>query len=227
MPEEHNRILTDHCADLLFCPTQTSVNNLAEEGITKGVHLVGDPMYDAVLLFSKISETHSTLLASLNISSKDYCLVTIHRPTNTDNPENLEEIFMAFRELDENIIFPVHPRTRDKIVDLIDDLDQFIPKLRLIEPISYLDMLSLEKNAKAIITDSGGIQKEAYWLRTPCVTLREETEWVETVDAGWNTLVGANREKILSAVRDWIAPDKKEIIFGDGKVAQRIAVLIE
>ncbi|RLD01146.1 MAG: UDP-N-acetylglucosamine 2-epimerase (non-hydrolyzing) [Chloroflexi bacterium] len=226
MPEEHNRVLTDHASDLLFCPTQVAASHLANEGITRGVHIVGDVMYDAVLAFSALSEEKSTLLTSLNIAPKDYSLATVHRPANTDNPENLHAIFEAFRELDENIIFPVHPRTRGKIADLIDNIEEFSPKLRLIEPVGYLDILSLEKNAKRILTDSGGIQKEAYWFQIPCVTLREETEWVETVESGWNTLVGADKEKILSAVENWIVPKKRPNVYGDGHAAEKIVEIL-
>ncbi|MBT7988327.1 MAG: UDP-N-acetylglucosamine 2-epimerase (non-hydrolyzing) [Anaerolineae bacterium] len=223
MPEEHNRILTDHASDLLFCPTQTAATHLANEGITKGVHIVGDVMYDAVLGFTGLAEQNSTLLKNMRIAPNNYFLATVHRPANTDNPENLMAIFEAFRELDENIIFPVHPRTRGKIADLIKNIEEFAPKLKLIEPVGYLDMLSLAKNAKTILTDSGGLQKEAYWLETPCITLREETEWVETVDAGWNTLVGANKEKILSAIIQWTMPYERPSIFGNGDAAKKIA----
>ena len=125
-----------------------------------------------------------------------------------------------------HIIFPVHPRTRGKIADMIEDIENFAPKLKLIEPVGYLDMLSLEKNAKTILTDSGGIQKEAYWLKTPCVTLREETEWVETVDAGWNTLVGADKGKIIDAVNNWVAPEKRLNLYGDGRAAEKIAKIL-
>ena len=226
MPEEHNSVLTDHASDLLFCPTEVAASHLADEGITKGVHIVGDVMYDAVLGFTALSGEKSTLLASLNIAPDDYLLATVHRPANTDNPENLMAIFEAFHELDENIIFPVHPRTRGKIADMIEDIENFAPKLKLIEPVGYLDMLSLEKNAKTILTDSGGIQKEAYWLKTPCVTLREETEWVETVDAGWNTLVGADKGKIIDAVNNWVAPEKRLNLYGDGRAAEKIAKIL-
>ena len=223
MPEEHNRVLTDHASDLLFCPTQTAARHLANEGITKGVHIVGDVMYDAVLGFIGLAEQNSTLLKNIGVAPNDYFLATVHRPANTDNPANLMAIFEAFRELDETIIFPVHPRTRGKIANLIDNIKGFAPKLKLIEPVGYLDMLSLAKNAKTILTDSGGLQKEAYWLDTPCVTLREETEWVETVDAGWNTLVGADKKKILSAVNDWAIPNKSPSIYGDGHAAEKIS----
>jgi UDP-GlcNAc3NAcA epimerase len=226
MPEEHNRILTDHVSDLLFCPTQVAATHLANEGITTGVHIVGDVMYDAVLGFTEPSEAKSTLLDSLHIAPDDYFLATIHRPENTDNPKNLMAIFEAFCELGKNILFPVHPRTREKIAELIDNLDEFAPKLKLIEPVGYLDMLSLEKNACAILTDSGGIQKEAYWLKTPCVTLREETEWVETVDACWNVLVGADTEKILSAVNEWIVPQECPNLYGDGVAAEKIIQIL-
>ncbi|MBC8506115.1 MAG: UDP-N-acetylglucosamine 2-epimerase, partial [Chloroflexi bacterium] len=198
------------------------VENLAKENITRGVHQVGDTMYDAVLQFSALSESRSTLLATLGVPSKEYLLVTVHRPANTDNPENLISILNAFRELDETIIFPVHPRTRDKITKLINDIENFAPKIKLIEPVGYLDMLSLEKNARMILTDSGGIQKEAYWLKTPCVTLRGETEWVETVDAGWNMLVGADKGKILTVVNEWVTPTESPNFYGDGRAAEKI-----
>jgi UDP-GlcNAc3NAcA epimerase len=190
--------------------------------LTRRVH---HRRYDvhAVLGFIGLAEKNSTLLKDMDISPNGYFLATVHRPANTDNPENLIAIFEAFRKLDTTIIFPVHPRTRGKIADLIENIEFFAPKLKLIEPIGYLDMLSLTKNAKTILTDSGGLQKEAYWLETPCVTLREETEWVETVDAGWNTLVGTSKKKILSAVNDWIMPKERPSIYGDGHAAEKIA----
>ena len=226
MPEEHNRVLTDHASDLLFCPTKVAAKHLANEGITKGVHIVGDVMYDAVLGFIELSESKSTLLKTLNIAPNDYYLTTVHRPANTDNSKNLMAIFEAFRRLDESIIFPVHPRMRGKIAGLIDNIEEFAPKLKLIKPVGYLDMLSLAKNAKTILTDSGGLQKEAYWLETPCITLREETEWVETVEIGWNTLVGANKDKILSAANNLNTPKEKPSIYGDGHAAERIVKIL-
>ena len=226
MPEEHNRVLTDHASDFLFCPTEISAQHLANEGITKGVHIVGDVMYDAVLGFTELAEKKSTLLDTLHIAPNDYLLATVHRPANTDNAKNLRAIFEAFRELDENIIFPVHPRTRGKIADLIDDVAKFTPKLKLIAPVGYLDMLSLAKNAKTILTDSGGLQKEAYWLATPCVTLRAETEWVETVNVGWNMLVGADKKKILIAVTDKKTQKERPSIYGDGHAAEKIVAIL-
>jgi len=202
MPEEINRVLTDHVSDILFCPTQTGVENLKNEGIVNGVYLVGDVMFDALLHFSKVSDMKSNILERLNIKPKEYYLATIHRAENTDNYERLKNILTAFSKMDEMVVFPIHPRTR-KMINYygLDDLLEN-DNVKVIDPVGYLDMLKLEKNAKAILTDSGGVQKEAFWLKVPCITLRDETEWIETVNLGWNRLVGSNVEKILEAVRD-------------------------
>ena len=231
MPEEHNRVLTDHCADLLFCPTQTAVDNLAKEGLTQGVHLVGDTMYDAGLQFGEIARQRSTILQDLGLQPKGYLLATVHRQANTDIPGNLRNILAAFAEIEEPIIFPVHPRTRQKIAELglynpksetCAEPGRSIRNPKFIEPVGYLDMLMLEQSARLILTDSGGIQKEAYWLGVPCVTLRDETEWVETVQAGWNITVGTDVARIKEAVRHWQAPDARPPLFGDGKAAYAI-----
>jgi UDP-N-acetylglucosamine 2-epimerase len=225
MPEEHNRVLTDHCSELLLCPTQTAVDNLKHEGITEGVRLVGDTMYDAVLQYASVARERSTILRDLDLAPKDYLLATVHRAYNTDEPKNLVSILSAFLELDTSIIFPVHPRTRQCIAGLNGaiNLKNTSSKLKLIEPTSYLDMLMLEENAKVILTDSGGIQKEAYFLGVPCVTLRSETEWVETVESGWNVLVGTEPSNIVRASQktDW-PTDLKRNIFGSGDAATRI-----
>ena len=202
MPEEINRVLTDHVSDILFCPTQTAEENLKNKGITNGVYLVGDVMFDALLHFSKISDMKSNILERLNIKPKEYYLATIHRAENTDNYERLKNILTAFSKMDEIVVFPIHPRTRKTINYYgLDDLLEN-DNVKVIDPVGYLDMLKLEKNAKAILTDSGGVQKEAFWLKVPCITLRDETEWIETVNLGWNRLVGSDVEKILEAVRD-------------------------
>jgi UDP-GlcNAc3NAcA epimerase len=220
MPEEINRILTDHVSDLLFCPTETAVRNLAREGITKGVHNVGDVMYDAVLHNIGIAEQRSHILERLGIEPKAYLLATVHRPQNTDRAESLRSILSAFNALDELIVFPAHPRTSEAIERLGYHLR---PNVKLIEPVSYLDMLVLEKNARLILTDSGGVQKEAYFFGVPCVTLREETEWVETVEAGWNVVVGASRMEIVSAVNGSNRPPTRPpAVFGGGRAACRI-----
>jgi UDP-GlcNAc3NAcA epimerase len=228
MPEEINRVVTDHLSTLLFCPTQTAVKNLEEEGITKGVHLVGDVMYDALLYNATLAEARSRVLVGLKVKAKEYWLATVHRAENTDDAGRLLAILEAFRELGKTypVIWPVHPRTWKM-------LQQYGPPrdsdhaLRLIEPVPYLDMLALERNARAILTDSGGVQKEAYWLGVPCVTLREETEWVETTDLGWNVVVGTNPEAICRGAHRPLPAEPVAQPFGDGRAAESItAVLI-
>lgn len=220
MPEEHNRVLTDHCSDLLFCPTETAVNNLRREGLTTGVHLVGDTMYDAVLQFSELARQRSTILHELELTPRQYLLATVHRPYNTDNPDNLSNILTAFIELGEPVIFPVHPRTR-KYIEALALPGLAESSVRMIEPVGYLDMLVLEQHARVILTDSGGMQKEAYFFQVPCVTLRPETEWVETVEAGWNVVVGAERERIVAAVQRQ-CPERTDVVFDQGQASQQI-----
>ncbi|MGC8744980.1 MAG: non-hydrolyzing UDP-N-acetylglucosamine 2-epimerase [Verrucomicrobiia bacterium] len=225
MPEEHNRVLTDHCSDLLFCPTHTAVNNLAREGITNGVYLVGDIMYDAVLQFAQTASRRSNILKDLSLKPKQYLLATIHRPANTDNPQNLYNILNAFAQIKETIIFPVHPRTRKKMLEFESSNSLNNPSygnVKFIDPLGYLDMLVLEQNARVILTDSGGVQKEAYFFRVPCVTLRKETEWVETVEAGWNTLVGCDPERIVRAALEARPGVESAWPYGDGRAAERI-----
>lgn len=201
MPEEINRIVADHLSDILFAPTETALENLKREGIEKGVYLVGDIMFDALMHFSKLSKGKSKILEKLSLTSKDYYLVTIHRAENTDSPQKLKSIFLALQELDKEVIFPIHPRTENRVKEF--DLENYLKgRIRVIDPVGYLDMIELEKNAYAILTDSGGVQKEAFWLKVPCITLREETEWVETVKLKWNRLVGADKAKILEAVKN-------------------------
>ncbi len=224
MPEEHNRVLVDHCSDMLFCPTQTAVENLSKEGITHGVHLVGDTMYDSVLQFVSSARQKSTIMNDLGLKPKDYLLATIHRPYNTDVPENLLNILSAFIEIGKPVVFPVHPRTKRKIAALNNALQTKggANNVLTIEPVGYLDMLVLEENAFSILTDSGGMQKEAYFMGVPCVTLRPETEWVETVEAGWNVVVGANREKIVNAVNSFKPNDKRPDLYGNGRAGEKI-----
>ena len=223
MPEEINRLLTDHISTLLFCPTDTAVKNLAGEGIIEGVYNVGDVMYDAVLHSIRIAEERSRVLESLGLESGRYLLATIHRPSNTDEWTNLRDIVSAFNEIDEVIVFPAHPRTRKALTRWGFSLNS---NVRLIEPVSYLDMLVLEKNARMILTDSGGVQKEAYFFGVPCVTLREETEWVETVKAGWNIVVGTEVGKILDAVRNFRPNSHRPPFFGDGRTSERIVKIL-
>jgi UDP-GlcNAc3NAcA epimerase len=228
MPEEHNRVLTDHCSDLLFCPTRTAVENLAHERIAAGVHLVGDTMYDALLQFVEVARQRSTVLDRLGLKPKHYLLATIHRPYNTDVPKNLCNILAALAEAGETVIFPVHPRTRNKIAetDGVSGLARESHTVKMIEPVGYLDMLMLEQNARLILTDSGGMQKEAYFCGVPCITLRPETEWLETVDAGWNVVAGADRERIVDMVRSFQPGGRPPAVFGDGHAAEKIVGIL-
>ena len=196
MPEEINRIVADHLSDILLCPTETAVGNLEREGITKGVYLVGDLMMDALRHFSGIATSKSHILDTLGVTAKDYLLATVHRAENTDDHKRLASILAALSDIGRTVVFPIHPRTKRRMIEC--GLGHALrDNVIVIDPIGYLDMINLEQNALAILTDSGGVQKEAFWLRVPCITLRDETEWVETVASGWNTLTGANRENIV------------------------------
>ncbi len=225
MPEEHNRIITDHCADLLFCPTQTAMDNLNREGLLQKSFWTGDTMYDAVLQFSETAQHRSRIMDTLGLKSKQFLLATVHRPYNTDNRENLLGILSAFLDINEPVVFPIHPRTRQKISELDDPLNRRLANsnIVMIHPIGYLDMLVLERNARIILTDSGGMQKEAYFFHVPCITLRPETEWVETVQAGWNIIAGADKERIVRTVlkSDWPG-NSPPGVFGDGHASETI-----
>ena len=226
MPEEHNRVVADHLSDLLLCPTQTAVDNLTREGITQGVHLVGDVMYDSVLYNIEVAEKRSHILEELKLSSKSYALATIHRAENTDNQEHLTSIFQALENIAQNglpVILPLHPRTRK----LLQASGISLRNVHLLNPVSYLDMLLLEKHAQIILTDSGGVQKEAYWLKVPSVTLRNETEWVETVETGWNILAGTDTETIQQTVQQFSIPNKHIPFYGDGNAASMCMTLLE
>jgi len=229
MPEEINRILTDHLSSMLFCPTRQAYGNLLKEGITEGVFNSGDVMYDAALTFGKVAEEKSKIIATLGLQPKKFRLCTVHRAENTNDPERLRQIIIALIETatpDCPVIFPLHPRTFIylKNYNLLPMIASNT-SLRLIDPVDYLDMVMLEKNAVTILTDSGGIQKEACFYRTPCITLRDETEWTETVEAGWNQIAGFQTEKILEClVND---PQKSEIDdYGDGHAAEKIVYAI-
>jgi UDP-N-acetylglucosamine 2-epimerase len=234
MPEEINRVLTDHLSTFLFCPTQQAVKNLSKEGIKpsqgKLVENVGDVMYDSILYYSRIAEKKSTILHDLNLANPQseirnpqYYLATLHRAENTDDPRRLTSILKALNQLGKEapVVFPLHPRTR-KMMEIFD-LFKKNRRIRFIEPVSYFDMLLLEKRARAVLTDSGGVQKEAYWFKVPCFTLREETEWVETVRSGWNRLVGVDVKRIAAGVRH--NPRRNpagEKMFGDGTASKTI-----
>jgi UDP-N-acetylglucosamine 2-epimerase (non-hydrolysing) len=225
MPEEINRILTDHVSDLLFCPTGTAVKNLENEGITEGVYNVGDVMVDALQYNIEIAEEKSTILDDLEIYHKDFMVATVHRPSNTDNIDNLSSIVKAFCSVDANIVFPVHPRT-EKYLRQYGFWDKLCEHVKVISPVGYLDMLKLMSNSKKILTDSGGVQKEAYMLGVPCITMRENTEWVETVDDGWNVLVGADCDIIMDVIVGFEGADVKGDVFGSGDACKRICEIL-
>jgi len=227
MPEEHNRVLTDHCSDLLLCPTDTAVANLAREGITSGVHLVGDVMYDAVLHFGALARERSTILQTCGTTDGAYVLATIHRAYNTDAPARLLALLRSLDLLPHPVVLPLHPRTRQRLREAFPDVA--FRRLQLIEPVGYLDMLRLEQGARAIVTDSGGVQKEAYFFGVPCFTLRPETEWIETVESGWNTLVGHDGgEELAIRMSAWSPPaDRPPTLFGSGSSAPAIAQLLQ
>jgi UDP-GlcNAc3NAcA epimerase len=222
MQEETNRILTDHIAELLFCPTCQAVKNLANENVTNGVFHSGDVMYDAALMYAKIAFEKSSILNSLNLKPKKFRLCTVHRAENTDNMERLTGIINALAASatdDCPIIFPVHPRTRLCIEKYrLSSVISANKAIQTVNPLDYIDMVMLEMNALTILTDSGGVQKEAYFHHTPCVTLREETEWTETVEAGWNQLAGFKTDNILDCLtRSHLGSDIRE--YGNGNAA--------
>jgi UDP-GlcNAc3NAcA epimerase len=216
MPEEINRVLTDHASNLLFCSSDKGVEQLALEGITKNVFDVGDVMYDALLTFSNIAEQKFTLSEITSSPPEKYYLATIHRPANTDNGEHLQAIINAFGALSKPVVWPVHPRNKQRLSEI-----ELPENLHVIEPVSYLKMMILLKNCAKVITDSGGLQKEAYWMQKPCITVRDETEWVETLEGGWNILTGAHTQKIISAVQA-DSFEKWQPLYGKGKAADEI-----
>lgn len=200
MPEEVNRVVTDHVSDFLFCPTRTAIDNLANEGITRGVSLVRDVMVDAMEYNRVLAEKTSRIIERLGLTKGKYLAVTVHRPSNTDSRERMADIISALGQSGEAVVFPVHPRTV-KYLKEYGLLDRLPGNIQVVEPLGYMDMITLMASADKVVTDSGGVHKEAYMLKVPCITLRENTEWVEIISSGWNALAGANREKILEMIR--------------------------
>lgn len=222
MPEEINRVVTDHVSQWLFCPTSAAVENLRREGITANVHQVGDVMYDSVLASREVANRRSDVLRRLGLSAGGYCLATVHRAENTDDPRRLKSILAALRQMERPVVLPLHPRTRRALGDAPDE---DLGRLRVIDPVSYLDMLALESHASLVLTDSGGVQKEAFFCGVPCVTLRDETEWVELVETGWNQVAGTETEEILEAVSR-AGPGRTAAPYGDGRAAERIVGIL-
>jgi len=226
MPEEINRILTDHASDLLFAPTETAVRNLGNEGISgKSVRLVGDVMYDAALYYGEKAERGSSILGNYSLSSRNYVLVTLHRQENVDDRERLGRILKGLSDTSRQIVWPMHPRTRKRIESFGFSLPA---NVRVIDPVGYLDMVMLEKHANVIATDSGGVQKEAYFHGVPCVTLREETEWVELIEIGANVLVGADTGRIAASLGSRVSSDLSQSIplYGRGDAGITIAAAL-
>ena len=223
MPEELNRVLTDHASDLLLCSTETAVRNLAHEGARGEVHLVGDVMADVSLAFRDIAAERSTILDELGLEAGSYLVVTAHRAGNVDPPERLGRLVALLEALPRPVAFPMHPRTRRRLEDagLLDRLDS----LRVVPPLGYLDFLKLTLHARAVLTDSGGVQKEAYLLGVPCITLRDTTEWVETVEAGWNVLVDLDRDAALAAL-ERRPPAERPELFGGGHAADCVCEVV-
>lgn len=226
MPEEINRVLTDHCSTMLFAPSEAAMENLAHEGVDPGMcHLVGDVMFDAALNFLPAARARGdSLLAGIDVEPGGYILCTSHRKENVDNAARLSGIMAGLAASDRKVVLPLHPRTRSK-------LEQFgiaLPaNVQVIDPVGYLEMTMLEANAGVIVTDSGGVQKEAFFHRIPCVTLREETEWVELVEAGVNRLVGCVPEQITAALADRVDPAAFDIdLYGGGTAAHRIVATL-
>lgn len=228
MPEEINRVATDHVSDVLLCPSRKAVEILAGEGIVQGVHFVGDVMYDAVLYASSVAQGKSQALGELGLKPKGYFLATVHRPRNTDDLACLKSILSALAALPCEVVFPVHPRTRKVIDANASALGPPADNVRLTEPLGYLDVIMLLRHSRMLLTDSGGMQKEAFFLGVPCITLRDETEWPETVDAGWNCLVGSDAGRTLAAVEAFEAADwsergeRRPQPYGDGHAARKI-----
>ena len=219
MPEEVNRVVADHLSTLLLCPTDTSVANLLREGISLGVQMVGDVMLDAYRQNLGVARGSISILKDLGLAAQSYQLLTVHRAENVDEPSALAAILKGVGDSGLSTVFPVHPRTR---AALQSGTAQVGPNVVLIDPVGYLEMLVLEENAEVVVTDSGGVQKEAYFAGRPCITLRDTTEWTETVSAGWNVLVGTDPKKISDSMRGFRPEGHRPDLFGDGAAAERV-----
>jgi UDP-N-acetylglucosamine 2-epimerase (non-hydrolysing)/UDP-GlcNAc3NAcA epimerase len=223
MPEERNRVLTDHLSDLRLCSTEVAVTNLEREGITEGVELVGDVMADVALAMAPVAARTSKALSRLDLQEGGFLLVTAHRAGNVDDPEALGRLVEILLGLPLRAVFPVHPRTRERLAaaGALERLESH-DSLTITRPLGYLDFLALLRQATAVVTDSGGVQKEAYLAGTPCVTLRDTTEWTETVELGWNRLVGLDAQQVLAALNGLQPPSARPELYGGGHAARRV-----
>ncbi len=225
MPEEINRILTDRVSSYLFCPTENAIQNLNNEGMRDGIFHVGDIMLDASLYYRQKIDTNNM---TVSVPDRDFILSTIHRAENTDNDERLTSIFIALNEIAKKIpvILPLHPRTKKKFMDLRDRIDISIDHIQIVDPVGFFEMLYLEDLCSMIITDSGGVQKEAYFFNKPCITLRDQTEWIETVESGWNVIAGADKEKIIDVAFSFNRPATHPDFYGQGKAGKEILEIL-
>lgn len=223
MPEELNRVLTDHASDLLLCSTETAIANLEAERAVGEAHLVGDVMADVSLAFRPIAEERSTVLADLGLEPCGYVAATAHRAGNVDDPARLERLVELLEGVPERVVLPLHPRTAARLdASGLRGRLEGAPNVVLTDPLGYLDFMKLAAHARAVLTDSGGVQKEAYLLGVPCVTLRDTTEWVETVEVGWNVLVDLDREAAVAALERPVPDGAQPDLYGGGRAAERV-----
>jgi UDP-GlcNAc3NAcA epimerase len=226
MPEEINRVVTDHLSDLLLCPSAPSVRNLEKEGITRGVTVVGDVMTECLLSIK--DKLDAATPERFGLRKGEYVLATIHRQENADSRENMEAIIGAMCDHQGDVVLPLHPRTAKNLTSWgLMEILQSSDNVKVLEPLDFLSFTAMERDANKIMTDSGGVQKEAYFWGVPCVTVRDETEWIETLEGGWNILTGADRVKISEALERPRPKNKRTVVYGDANVSSRIVAMIE
>ena len=225
MPEELNRVLTDHLSSLLLCPSQTAVDNLAREGVAATVELVGDVMVDVAMLVAPAARVHTAVLERLGVAPGEYVLATAHRAGNVDDPRRLAQLVELLMAVEETVVLPLHPRTRARLIQA-GLLERLSASVSVCEPLGYLEFTALLAHARAVLTDSGGVQKEAYLAGVPCMTLRDRTEWDETVQAGWNVLVDLDPRAARAAL-DRRPPAARPALYGDGRAAERVVAALE
>ncbi len=223
IPEEANRVLVDHVSEMIFCASKRAVVNLENEGVSRNVHWVGDVMLDTFSQMSRMAEARSSIIKDLDLQKDDYSLATVHRAINTDNPDRLREIIYGLCQSNQPVIFPIHPRTRKVITEnRLDDEIKANSNLKIIDPVGYFDMLELEKNARIIVTDSGGVTREAFFAGVPSIIIDDTTAWIDLVQAGWSQLVGADAERIGAGLNSADRPKNHDPLLGDGTASEKI-----
>lgn len=219
MPEEINRVVADHVSDIRFCPTDVARKNLEKEGITGNVVITGDVMIDMVHTFLPVAEKESNILETFSLEKKKYVLLTLHRPANSEDKNALTTILEELNQAGFPVLFPVHPRVKK----VVDELVPYLPNIKVTEPLGYIDMLRALSNTRVLVTDSGGLQKEAFTLKIPCLTYRTETEWVETVEQGWNVLVRNDRKAVPALIKEYPVPESWNPVYGTGNASENIS----